>query len=212
MKAVTLWCFILLFSLHAAFAIVVPNMTVSQVSVPDRSALNLAPAIQAALTNTLIKLSGNPTITDNPTIKTALQHPDEWVQSYEYIDNKNTETDTSLSLQVHFDADGLANLLKEANQSMWDANRPLTLFYLRTSDLNDADVQKTVSTIATDRGIPLIFPDADMSQQVFKEAVQAETFFNARSNGDFAGTLCGRWLVKRSPFQTKRRMGGAWRI
>lgn len=144
-------------------AVDVPDLNQVVLTVPDRSPTALSNAINKAFSQVLIKLSGNPQVMTLPAIQNALPDLQQWVKSYAYESQTSPEGIVTLQLTVAFDESSLTQLLREAGQASWSANRPLTLVYF---DGDADDWQADVAKLAKDRGIPVIFPEMDLSDQM----------------------------------------------
>src|SRR5690554_1587554 len=82
-------------------AVVVSDLYQVQVEVADQSQSNRTTAFSLALEKVILKVSGNANSLQSPVIQQNLAHPDSFVQSYSYVENKTTE---QLEIDVHFGA------------------------------------------------------------------------------------------------------------
>ncbi|OGT43972.1 MAG: hypothetical protein A3F13_04395 [Gammaproteobacteria bacterium RIFCSPHIGHO2_12_FULL_40_19] len=100
------------------------------VTVVNRSSTALQMGLQAAFSEVLVRMSGNPEIMSRPSIKKAALNLTQWVQSYSYLEmpNTNTNAQEELFLQVSFDGAGLQQLLHTGPQktTQADNNAPST--------------------------------------------------------------------------------------
>lgn len=119
------------------------------VSVPvaSQSAADLHSALADALTQALVKISGNSNIGTVPEIKKQFRSVERLVQEYRYSDS---------TLQVRFDPRALVALLTEAGQPVWLSPRPVVLVLINGAPT--ARPAETVETVAAARGIPVLMP------------------------------------------------------
>lgn len=168
--------FSLLFLVNVAQAVVVPDLNVAVVPVANTSAAARQDVLPKALGEALIKLSGNPTIMTIPAIQNALDDINSFIQSYGYSQKEQPDGQSQLLLQVTFDKKALKQLLRQAAQTNWASNRPLTLLWIQItnkgnafvlSNTNDVDLAKSVHRVAKLRGLPVLLPAMDLEDQAF---------------------------------------------
>jgi hypothetical protein len=130
-----------------------------------------------ALSQVLIKVTGNPNVTTLPMIKASLAHVANMVKSYNTAPNP-MHPDQPM-LEVTFDPKAIEHTLTVAGQPMWDAQRPNTLIWIAVSnpsgsdqntvlDSNAAATQPIASALKADaslRGLNIFFPLLDLSDQ-----------------------------------------------
>lgn len=162
MKRYLLTIIFWVFQCSVTLAVPVTNLDQATITVPDRSASALTDGLKAGFKTVLVKLSGNPQVMTLPTIQNALPDLQQWVQSYAYVPSMGSDGESLLQLQVQFDQAGLKQLLREAGQSLWPADRPLTLVYLQD---DVGGWQNEIAQLAKIQGIPVIFPIMDLSDQ-----------------------------------------------
>ena len=166
-----------------------PAMDLAQANVPlaagvvvdsNMNANNTSPAqrqlFQHALQQVLVKLTGNPGVMSLPAVRQQFPQAMAWVSSYRTVQRNLGGQDYNY-LQVQFDAAGLRNGLRQAQQPVWPANRPATLVYLvlghgENARLLTTDSAKPLLSLlnfaAQLRGIPIVIPphaepDIDLS-------------------------------------------------
>jgi uncharacterized protein len=167
---------LMLLCINATQALVVNNINTASVVVTDRSANSLKPALQQALNKVLIKYSGNPNISSIPGIQNANMNSANLVKSYAY-QTRHTDTGNQLILRASFDRNAVIHLLTANNQAIWNANRPLTLLWINTdidqatnilAESDNTNLEKALIKTAKDRGLPIILPMMDLSDQAYQ--------------------------------------------
>ena len=155
----------------------VADLTVGQVAVADRSATTLNRVAPIALGQVLIKMSGNPSIMTVPALQPALAQANQFVQTFSYQQTE-IEGKPQLLARIQFDKTVLDNLLHQANQTVWRADRPLTLAWVNL-DQNDNNPNTILAsddhipavvalkTDADQLGLPLILPAMDIQDQSY---------------------------------------------
>ncbi len=152
-------------------AVVVSDLYQVQVEVADQSQSNRTTAFSLALEKVILKVSGNANSLQSPVIQQNLAHPDSFVQSYSYVENKTTE---QLEIDVHFGANLIDDLLRQAEQPIWGRSRPLVLVWQAVEENNDrfvinedhANWQHAIEDAMNDRGIPTLWPTLDLEDQI----------------------------------------------
>lgn len=177
---------VLLLAGSCTMAQVVADLTVGKVVVSDRSQAALNRVAPTALQQVLIKMSGNPSIVTVPALQSDLAQASEYVQTFSY---EQTEVDGKQQLiaSIRFDKSVLDNLLQQANQAVWRANRPLTLAWINLDQgdnnpntiLSSDEDMPAITALKLDAdqlGLPLILPAMD---------IQDQSFINDNSNMPF---------------------------
>ncbi|HEX4044791.1 MAG TPA: DUF2066 domain-containing protein [Gammaproteobacteria bacterium] len=124
------------------------------------------------LIQVLIKLTGNPEIEQNPTIKTNLARADYYVQEFSYA--AATPNTANYTIQINYNPDEIKRLLRQAGASYWGENRPLILVWMAVKDeaqphaaeiINDtaSDILFTMQQQSKKYGLPIIFPIMDVT-------------------------------------------------
>ena len=162
-------CLILSMAAHAA---VVKDLYSVKVLVPDQSTASWDKALPNALTEVLVKLSGNPEVANDAAVKQALPKAKLWVKSYGYHEQWQDEQ-SQLWLRFDFDTKPIDQLLAQVHQSKWSNDRPLTLVWLEL-DQGEAkpqlvDAENSLKTVmqqnADRRGLPILLPTMDLEDQ-----------------------------------------------
>ncbi|MEJ2257679.1 MAG: DUF2066 domain-containing protein [Woeseiaceae bacterium] len=157
-------------------AVEVPTLYTADVPLDSRAGDPRANAYRAALVEVLLRVSGPELANDREMVETLFPNPSAYVTQF-----RPGEED---SLWVSFDGDAIERVLRNAGQSVWSADRPLTLVWLavdwgqgdreiigaddperteqeaRSIDRNRM-LRERLLEIAEHRGLPLIFPLLD---------------------------------------------------
>jgi hypothetical protein len=168
-KLITLSLFLIIFS--GAYAASAPSIYLAEIPVASRSDQDRANAVKIALVQVLVKVSGNSLILDNnATLKTNLAHADDLVQEFSYSTPPQAAATPLLLLQVRFDPETINKLVRDAGAPVWGQSRPLILVWFANEspnhpadivDSSDTNLQVVFKNLATQRGLPVIFPVMD---------------------------------------------------
>ncbi len=161
----------------ALYAYTVPNLSKACVPVTQRSPQAIARVAPKALAEVLVKMSGNPSVTQLPEIQQALQGADQLVQSFGYV-SEDQDGKTQLYANIQFDPAALSQLLHQVHQTVWRADRPMTLAWIQIDRTNNnpnpilaSDEQSPlVSALkknAERLGLPIILPTMDIQDQSY---------------------------------------------
>jgi len=168
----------------SSFAVRVNGLYETQVPVASQSSALRQPALKQALTQVLVKLSGNSAAVKISSIAELLAKPEEALLSYSYEDGTLANGDDSLFLHAQFDPKVLQNTLEMAGQSVWGRNRPLVLIWLTyhknqevpqiLSATSENFIDAEVKHDAQLRGLPILFPILDLKdmQVISAEAIE----------------------------------------
>lgn len=166
-----LLCTVLVLTLlSSAFAVKVASLYQYEVAVVSQSDEVRMQAVKDGLLYVLIKVSGDPHIADNSTIKPFLEKADYYVQEFSY---SSPPTSPFFTLQIRYDHNDINRLLRKAGVAFWGENRPLILAWIAfTNDKHFAeiignetpgDIITTMKQEAKKNGLPLIFPMMDVT-------------------------------------------------
>lgn len=157
----------------------IPLNTVA-VPVVDYTPASRQAAMLTAFDQVLVKMTGNPQAATQPNLKKARSQASQWVQSYRYITPSPTQN--GLKLAVTFDQSAITQLLNQANQPLWPANRPQTLVWITTNstipliaDTADNQVLSLFQYAADSRGLPLLLPKANAQDETQDSTTELET-------------------------------------
>lgn len=157
-----------------AQAVEIRDINAASVVVKDRSQQSLHNVLPKALNQVLVKVSGNPGVITLPAVQNALPKINTLVESYSYSTIKNAQDKQQLALKVVFDYRAIKRLLRNAGQTIWSSNRPLTLVWISVPEASQTKVLASDSTnslinsikqLVAERGIPIIFPSMDLEDQ-----------------------------------------------
>lgn len=174
---------------------IVTGLYEASVPVADQSAQARSVALQQALAAVLVKVTGERTVGSVPALAALMQDPNRFLQQYHYEQtqdqNGNSQTGgvtyfdltrngplaiagTGLVLHAKFDPDAVNQAVQSAGEPVWGSERPATLVWLALQDgatrsilsaSGNPAVVQAMNGVATQRGIPLIFPNMDAQDQ-----------------------------------------------
>lgn len=157
---------ILLMVQATAGAIVIQGLYEGKVPVTSQDAQQRDVAVQQALTQVLIKVTGNADVGSTPALKDVINNAGRYLQQYRYETAANGE-----ELVASFDGRGLRKTLANLQIPVWEADRPRVLAWVAIEDGgqrsligsgDEPDVQKAMQTAAAARAVPLLFPLLDV--------------------------------------------------
>ena len=167
---------VLAFVASPVWAIEVPSLYSAQVPLDQEEDDPRARAYELALADVLLRVSGSELSSDVEMVELLFPNPASYV-----VQSRPGADDT---LWVSFDGDAIQNTLRQAGQTVWGSNRPLTLIWLavdwgqgereiiaaddpvrsrdeaRSIDRNRL-LRQRVLDIAERRGLPVAFPLLD---------------------------------------------------
>lgn len=161
------WLFAIGFT-STAFAVTMSTLYQAEVPVASHSAADWKKALAPALSQVLVKVSGNPNVAQNPALRAALSKAEKYVQSYNYAPATNGK---GLSVQVRFSPKNINDLLQQASQPILSKNRALTIVWLAMQNANNAQavalsdkhpIVIALKNEADKTGLPLIAPTLDL--------------------------------------------------
>ena len=121
---------------------------------------------QRALQEVLVKLTGNPGVMSLPAVRQQFPQAMPWVSSYSTV-QRQLGGHTYNYLQVQFNAAGLRQGLRAAQQPLWPVKRPATLVYLILghgdnvrvlTSSSHSPVLSLIGFAAELRGVPIVLP------------------------------------------------------
>lgn len=172
-RLIKLFCSLCLWCTLVPASAMVMQLNVAQVNVASKDPSLLQPALQQALKLVLVKYSGNPNVMSLPDVQAAIVQSGRWVKRYAYLPNPSNKSMPWI-LQVSFDGKSLEQLLMNANQALWGADRPvvLSVIYVQHDKTvhvlgvgQQSALRLQVSQRAQNRGVPLLWPLFDMADQ-----------------------------------------------
>lgn len=161
--------FILLLSfVFTCQAVVVSDLYEAQVPVTGQTNEERSTALQEALQQVLVKISGTTAVMMNNIIQTQSRMPDHFIRSYRY-----QTTAQGLVLTVVFAPDLIDGLLHQAQQPIWGKSRPLILLWQAVEINGQRQIlgQNNVLTAQfeqamNERGLPVLWPSLDLDDQM----------------------------------------------
>jgi len=148
-------------------AVELADLYVAQIGVNSQSQSERNQALQEALKQTLVKVSGSDAVLTHERVKAALQNVNELLAQYSY----RTEND-QLQLSASFDENKLDALLRSADAVIWGNRRPQLMLWMATeavggertivSSDNEAVMTQQLHNRARERGVPIRLPLMDL--------------------------------------------------
>ncbi len=134
-----------------------------------------------ALSQVIVKLTGNRLAPDLPELDSAVKQARTWVQSYHYeplpgnVDAALLEEGFQRLLVIEFDQNAVTQALVEAGIPIWGRTRPEVLLWLAVEDRDaryllaanaSAEMENVLTDYSNQRGLPLMLPLMDLEDQV----------------------------------------------
>ncbi|MDP0562815.1 MAG: DUF2066 domain-containing protein [Candidatus Endonucleobacter sp. (ex Gigantidas childressi)] len=147
----------------------VSDLYKTEIPIASQSTEEQKTAIGKALSNVIIKVTGEKLSLANDTLQNAIAQPDSYLNSYSY--RKDNTKSQQQYLQVAFIEEQVNRLLRTAGLAIWGNNRPTILAWLAVDDGGHRNIQRDSFTgsIADifeqqfrERALPLIFPIYDV--------------------------------------------------
>lgn len=204
MKKIWILGFILALLSPTVWSVKINSLYTGDIPVNSQSAAEKHTAMQRALAQVLIKVSGNNQTPYHSKIKSYLISPEKWVQEFGYITPQASEATSAYILHVRFDETGVNQILREASLPIWGQNRPLLFGWINIT--KPALPQQIITKDSTDlllplmqkqasrRGVPFTLPDQNMANTVNKNdfaTMTATSFINASKRFPSAAILMG---------------------
>ncbi len=135
-----------------------------EVPVASRSNADQRAAIQDALAQVLVRVTGDATVASRPEAQSLLRQANNVLLSYGY------QSGPPLRLEVSFDAQRINQQLQATGLPLWGAQRPQTLIWLALDDPEEGRVLLSDTASQTDaleqdaalRGLPVLMPLLDL--------------------------------------------------
>lgn len=197
------------------------DLYTTEVAVTDQSAAVREAALQQALGDVLVRVSGRNAVLDSAPARAMLKNPSRLVQQYRYFTSSAAAT-PQLTLWVRFDGEAIRSSLQQQGLAYWGAERPDTLAWLAVEDggtryvvsaTDDSAVRRQLEAAASGRGVPLLFPLMDLEDQsrarfsdiwggFFDNVLAASARYNTsavligRLNRSPSGGWAARWYLQ----------------
>ncbi len=178
-----LFCLVFI-SAIPAFGARLQDLYEAEVPVTGRDPAAQTQGMQTALRLVLVKLTGDRNAAGRPSVDGLLKNPEAFVQQYGY---RQPETDGSGTpvLWVKFDPEALERGLQQSGAPVWGRERPALLLWLRVEqgsgrrvlrrddpqDQTTLGYRETVHARARWRGVPLVLPVLDTTDDAWSEAI-----------------------------------------
>ncbi len=171
MKAVIgVWLMFALW-MPTAYAVQVRDLDKTSVSVNSRSQAELNAALKQGFQQIILKNSGSLEALKDPLISSRANAPRSLVRQFGYQDLNG-----QLMVNMSFDITQIEALLRQAQQPVWGAQRPLTLIWLLDED--EQGLQSIVADSSTSQasqellsrsdtaGLPILLPLMDLDDSI----------------------------------------------
>jgi hypothetical protein len=197
-----------------------PALFESEVVVSDQTPAQRNVALQSALGEVLVRVTGQASVLEMAAVQSLLAGPEQLVQQYRYFTEPDTEPPL-LKLWVRFDGDAIRQTLQQQGVAYWGGERPDTLVWLAVEDRgnryvvsadDNSEVHRKMAAAARARGVPVLFPLMDLEDQsqvryadiwggFFDKVVSASQRYNppailiGRLNRMSSGAWASRWQL-----------------
>jgi len=150
-----------------------PDLFESEVVVSDQTPAVRRTALQGALREVLVRVTGQQSVLAAESTQELLANPEQLVQQYRYFSEQQREPPL-LKLWVRFDGAAIRQALQQQGLAYWGGERPDTLLWLAVEDRgrryvvsadDSSDVHRAVAAAARERGVPVLFPLMDLEDQ-----------------------------------------------
>lgn len=171
----TLLVFLLIPSI--ASAVEISNIYQVDIEVREQSKKARWQASLEGLKLVLVRRSGNRRILDSKKASEAYKKVTSYLQKFEYSRNAELENDNKYVISLYFEPRLIDDLIKAANQPLWDVNRPVSILWLAQEEIdqnsslyrriiiendNELFVNELINKNSRRRGVPIILPLMDL--------------------------------------------------
>ena len=194
----------------------------AEVHVSSQSQAERATAMQQALAEVLVRVTGQRDLLQQSSGRALLGSAGKYVQQYRYFTVPGSEP-PRLMMRVRFDDETVRQALRQQGVAFWgDAERPDTLVWLAVEDRgrryivaaqDGTGAGQQLELASRQRGIPLLFPLMDLEDQskvrfsdlwggFFDHAYEASQRYNpqailiGRLNRSQTGSWVARWNLR----------------
>ena len=178
--------FLVLGNIPSVYAARVSGLYRQDVLVNNQSEGERTSAMGRALTDVLVRVTGQRDVLGLPSLRDAIQQPATYVQSFSYR-TESTEGQRKLYLQVSFDTTLVNRLLRESNVAIWGSSRPTTIMWLALEEDGrrhllgaNANLPQVMEDHFNNRGVPAIQPLLDFEDSLNISAVDVWGLFTDR--------------------------------
>ncbi|MCG5515694.1 MULTISPECIES: DUF2066 domain-containing protein [Ectothiorhodospira] len=154
----------------AAAALPPAGLDEAQVPVESRDRPERAEAFSRALSQVVVKLTGDRALAEDERVAEFLEQAPRHVRQYRYRE----QPDGDDTLWVRFDTAPLEQFLRDSGLPVWGQDRPALLVWMLlqgdgerrlVGDQDAGEARRAMERVARERGLPLIFPLLDMEDQ-----------------------------------------------
>ncbi len=162
---------VLIFSLLTN-AVEVKDLYVATIPVSSQKNSDRAIALKKAMKVVLVKIGGESSVLEAPSIKLALKNYKNFYATYRYQKQKNQKQKNQNNLIVSFDENKINQLFIDANLPLWGSLRPQILMWIVEEDglsreVLSATAMSNIPTVVTDfssrNGLPILLPLMDLT-------------------------------------------------
>lgn len=164
-------------------ASVVQNLYSASVPVTSQADNARAHALQEALSQVIVKVTGSPAAPNDPQVAAIVAQPEHYLQAYRYkrhVPNPDEPmfgpgAQATLDLWAQFDPQALNRALRAANQPIWGSERPATIVWVAYQQADGqrdivsseaaGKVVNSMQQAADARGVPVMFPLMDIEDR-----------------------------------------------
>lgn len=187
----------------------VSDLYVGEAPVADQSRAEREEALETALGEVLVRITGDPDIARREAAADLLARAPDWVQRYGY----QQDDDGNLRLQAKFDSGAVERALREAGLPVWGRERPRTLVLLAVEGEADIlsshaadELADAMLETARRRGVPLVFPARDGAER--RQLREADIRYG---NLDATGEAAQKYDASHVLVGRVGRVDGGWR-
>lgn len=165
----------------AARATTVTDLYAAATPVPNQSAAAREQAFGRDLVAVLVKVSGNPDAGEVAALQSVIEGADKLVVEYRY-QTLPAGQGGGLALRVRFDPKAVDDALAQAGQGIWGRDRPTVVAWVLApagivSDDPASPVAAAMRQTASERGLPLVLPLMDLTDQQQVSSFDVRTTF-----------------------------------
>ncbi|AQT59196.1 hypothetical protein B0D95_03155 [Cellvibrio sp. PSBB023] len=134
-------------------------------------------AARATFGELMVRVSGQRNALDNPVVRAAMPKAQNYLFGFSYKSSseklvEGSRSFTALALQLDYEPQAIAQLLRDAQLPLWPAQRPTLLVWLVFKDQRGLHLVPEVIDLqaihgfAAFRGLPLVFPKLDVEDSI----------------------------------------------
>ena len=159
-----------------------------EVPVDGQGSSDRSRATSKAMSEVLVKVTGQRQTLSNPAVKSALRKATSYLQGYSY---RRDEVDgqRQLMLVTRFDDKAITRLLRDNGLGIWGGNRSTTLMWLAIDEGRHRQIQssgrpsplsESIDQVFEQRALPMIFPVMDFDDNRAISAVDVWGLFSSK--------------------------------